>query len=764
VTNWTFERRAWRHLGAVIATVAAMMPLAPALHAQSAGATVAEWGAFGAGPLGTTACCASRATPTGVPGAGKAIAAAAIGTGGTVIVRPDGSVWAWGDALLSPAISLLPRQVPGMAGAATVAAGQSFVLVLKTDGTVWSWGVDVPALGRPPTGASPATQPAQIQGLPRIASIAAAGDDALAVGIDGSLYAWGENWTGEIGDGTRTERRTPVLVSGLSNVISAATSNQNALAVEADGSVWAWGDDASGVPVHAGLIQSLVPVRVSSVPPATQVAAGFSTGLALARDGTVWAWGENSSDALHTGHPSSGADGSSPAHVLGLQNVTAIASGSNRYMAIERDGSVWTWAGGLGGPARQSGLSGATAIAASPTGWIALVSAPPPAPHVATPIACTKVVGGRVTMLGYPSALQVDEATGHVFLIGGPTGSTTSTGAPNTICGATLTTIDGHTGRPIRNVLLGAGTPTFTRSPIAVVVGQALVQTGTQMVAAYAPLLPSTDTAAGISTIDTRTGRLLRSISIGYSVTGVAADPAAHRVLAPGESTPGGGHTLAIVDASGAMHTVAIPFGGASVVDAMAHHVVVLGLTSSVTLDTRTGVLVHRAYFAGGSLQGYGVAPRAHRLYLSYGVSPHCCGPSLVVLNTVTGRVISQTKIVQYGAVIMDAPRGRVLIARDTTTEVRNAATGRVLRRLPFAVGPGTVDAHTGRVYTITDPKTVSAVDATTWKVVARYHPGGTIGNLALDRATGRLFLLTWANVTGSRQTLRSVCVVAGCR
>ncbi|HLJ68508.1 MAG TPA: hypothetical protein VKX16_14230 [Chloroflexota bacterium] len=759
-------------LGLVAGTLLSAPAAPPTAAAQ--GYFLAAWGAGAAGPLGTTACCATRASPTGVPVPGL-IAAVAAANGGVVAVRPDGTVATWGPYLPPPYIpSLLPQQVPGLINVVAVAAGSQFVLALTGSGTVWSWGTG--ALGRPATTAADAMAPAPIPGLSHVVQIAAGGNNALAITRDGTLYSWGDNWTGEIGDGTRTDRPTPVLVTGLSHVISAATSGQNAVAVTRGGAVWAWGDDAAGAPSRPGIIQSTVPVPVPNVPQATQVVAGFSTGLALAQDGSVWAWGENSGDALATGHPSHDPNGSPPAPVTGLHDVTALASGLNRYMAIEQDGSVWTWAGGLGGPARQPGLQGAAAVAASPTQWLALVAEPPPDIPTPSPGPCTSTVRGSLVLSFYPSALLVDQPTGHVFVLDG--GGEQSPDPASRVCTASLTMLDGRTGRVLSTVLLGKGSPSFGLSPMAVPDAGWLTQEDGHIVVAYQPSLPSQDTAGGVSIVDAATGKLLRSVQVGYQLYGVAADTATHRVFATLLADPGTHSqaatvaSLAVVDGSGGIQTQTIPQVGTPVVNSGAGRLFVLADTASLAFDTRSGAMIRTVSYTGGSLSGVGLVGRSGRLFVAYGVSPHCCGPSLQLLNARNGKRISQLGTAgQYGPLVVDEPVGRVLVAQyglstpiRGVTEVRDATTGRIVKRLPFLIGPSTINARNGRVYAITGPDTVSVLDPRTWRVVARYHPGGTLAAIALDQSTNRAFVLSRSGqgVAGS-QTVHAFCVARRC-
>ncbi len=765
-------------LAAMLAVVASSVisgPERPAL-ADTPAYYLAVWGGSGAGPLGTTACCDARAVPTGVPGAGMVSAAVASGDG-VVVVRPDGTVWTWGPYLPRPSIpSLLPKQVPGLSHIVELAAGGQFVLALTSAGAVWSWGSG--AIGRPTSTLTQATTPTPVPGLSGVTRIAAGGNNGLAVTSDGSLYSWGENWAGQIGDGTRTERRSPVRVSALSHVISAATSGQNAVAAESDGSVWAWGDDATGVPKRPGIFQSLTPLHVNGVPAADQVIAGFSTGLARARDGKVWGWGENSGDSLHIGQPSQGVNGSPPSAVVGLKDVTSIASGANRYMAIERDGSVWTWAGGSGAPARQPGVSGAVAIAANPDEWLALASSPPPAPARRSLVSCSRLVKGDVVIGSLPSSLLIDQQTGHVFVIDLPPYRAGNGTGP--LCTASLDTLDGRTGRVIRTVRMGKGTISFSRSPMgAYLSGPTLALDGSRVYVAYGPSLASQDTAGGVSVVDTRTGALIRSVSVGYLITGLAAGDGTHRAyvsFTENSGTNNEGSTvpsLATVDGSrGTVRARRTPLTGTTVLDPRAGRLFILGDTSSTAIDTHIGTVIRSVSYSGGSLAGYGLAEHSGRLYAAYGVSPHCCGPSLQLLDSHTGKRTAQLGTAgQYGPLVVDARAGRVLVARSGfaspvrgLTEVREAASGRLLRTLPYLIGPSAADSRNGWIYTITGPDTVTVLNPVGWRVTGRFHPGGILTAIAIDQRTNRVFLLSRSGqgIAGI-QTVHSICIVRRC-
>src|SRR5579875_2311898 len=150
-------------------------------------------------------------------------------------------------ALPAPDASATPLgQTTGFTGAVGVSAGSRHSLALKEDGTVWGWGSNVDGqLGDGPGLATTISFPVQVIGI-TAAAVAAGYGHSLAVDSDGTVWAWGDNSVGELGDGTTTDRNTPVQVSGLDNVIGIAAGASHNLAVKSDGTVWAWGSNDMG--------------------------------------------------------------------------------------------------------------------------------------------------------------------------------------------------------------------------------------------------------------------------------------------------------------------------------------------------------------------------------------------------------------------------------------------------------------------------------------------------------------------------------------
>lgn len=126
---------------------------------------------------------------------------------------------------------------------------------------------------------------------------------------DGTVWAWGDNMYGQLGQGSTATVAGPVLVGGLNNVVAVAAGARHCLAVRNDGTVWAWGENSGGRLGDGTSVDRSSPVRVVGLGGVVAVAAGVSHNLALKSDGTVWTWDANSPV---------------PVLVAGLDSVTQI--------------------------------------------------------------------------------------------------------------------------------------------------------------------------------------------------------------------------------------------------------------------------------------------------------------------------------------------------------------------------------------------------------------------------------------------------------
>ena len=340
--------------------------------------TVWSWGVNWEGVLGD-GTTVSRSKPVPVANLSNVTAITA-GQFHNLALKQDGTVWAWGRndyGKLGDGTETnrsAPVQVVNLTQVIAIAASNIHTIALKQDGTVWVWGgFEGQSDGRLVF----LNKPAQVANLFNITAIAIGENHFLALKQDGTVWAWGSNKFGELGDGTTTSRSTPVQVTSLANVSAIAAGvgyfDAHSLAVKRDGSVWAWGKNESGELGDDTTINRSAPVQVTSLTNVTAVGPGERYALALKQDGTVWAWGDNTYGKLGD---NSSILRNTPLPVANLTDVTAISSGHVHTLALKKDGSVWAWGdnyyGGLcngtlanrSTPSRVGNLTNVAAVAA----------------------------------------------------------------------------------------------------------------------------------------------------------------------------------------------------------------------------------------------------------------------------------------------------------------------------------------------------------------------------------------------------------------
>ncbi|MBI3500578.1 MAG: T9SS type A sorting domain-containing protein [Bacteroidetes bacterium] len=264
----------------------------------------------------------------------------------SLAVCSDGIVRVWGanyngqlgDSTLPN--TAVPMQINSLSGIISVAAGACHSLALKNDGTVWAWGrnqVGQLGDGTTNTNACQCKGVVQVSGLSGIIAIDAANHHSHALKNDGTVWSWGLNTFGQLGDSTTINKSSPVQVKGLTGIIAIATGNAYSLAVKNDGTVWAWGLNNNGQLGDGTTIDKWTPVLVSSLTGITAIAAGTVYSIALKNDGTVWAWGNNLSGAFGNG---TNTNSSVPIQVN--TGISAIAAGSYDYsLFLKKDSTVW---------------------------------------------------------------------------------------------------------------------------------------------------------------------------------------------------------------------------------------------------------------------------------------------------------------------------------------------------------------------------------------------------------------------------------------
>ena len=276
-------------------------------------------------------------------------AAPAIATGGayTINLKNDGSLWAWGfnDYGQLGGGTVVDRLSPVQIGTDTnwakIAAAQGgyHTLALKSDGTLWAWGRnDEGELGDGTY--VDRRSPVQIGSDTDWAKISAGAYHTMALKNDGTLWAWGSNDYGQLGDGTYVDRRSPVQVGSDTDWTKIAAGGFHTMALKNDGSLWAWGRNDYGQLGDGTYVDRRSPVQIGSDTDWTKISAdGFHT-MALKSGGTLWAWGANDYGQLGDG---TFVDRRSPVQIGSDTDWAKISAGGFHTIAVKSGGTLWAW-------------------------------------------------------------------------------------------------------------------------------------------------------------------------------------------------------------------------------------------------------------------------------------------------------------------------------------------------------------------------------------------------------------------------------------
>ena len=309
------------------------------------------WGSNEYGQLGD-GTYSDRSSPVEIVGLEDLVDVSA-GARHSLAAKSDGTVWAWGDNNSgqlgngTTVASATPIQVPGLTGVTAVAAGAYHSVVLKSDGTVWAWGSNVwGQLGDDRGGLTMDTYigsltPVQVELSESVSvlRIAAGACHTLALATDGTVYAWGSNIWGQLGNGKTMDAWTPVAVSDLTDVAHVAAGAWHSLAVKDDGTLWTWGANWWGQLGDGTYFSRSRPTSWEVMSDVVHAAGGENHSLAVDSDGLVWAWGGNRHGQLGVGNTT---DFPVPQLVVGPSDVESVACGAWHSLALGSGFTVTT--------------------------------------------------------------------------------------------------------------------------------------------------------------------------------------------------------------------------------------------------------------------------------------------------------------------------------------------------------------------------------------------------------------------------------------
>ena len=265
-----------------------------------------------------------------------------------VAVRTNGTLWTWGGAVSGQLGNnsatggrSSPVQVGALSNWSLVAGGTSYCLAVKTDGTLWAWGSNTSGtLGNNTVIAR--SSPVQIGLLTNWSKVIASGAGAsFAVKTDGTLWSWGLATSGVLGLNDVASRSSPTQIGALSDWAQVAAGANFCTAIKTDGTLWSWGSGGNGRTGLNDVANRSSPTQIGALSGWAQVAAGNSHCIAVKTDGTLWAWGSS------TGLGNSGSvPVSSPIQIGALSDWAQVAAGNGYSLAIKTNNTLWSWGEG----------------------------------------------------------------------------------------------------------------------------------------------------------------------------------------------------------------------------------------------------------------------------------------------------------------------------------------------------------------------------------------------------------------------------------
>jgi alpha-tubulin suppressor-like RCC1 family protein len=263
----------------------------------------------------------------------------------TLAIAQDGTLWAWGDNNFKQlgnnsavAYQTTPVQISNERNWLFVSAGEHHSLAVKKDGTLWSWGRNnYGQLGNSTT--TQQNTPMQIGTDTNWFSVSAGYHHSMAIKADNTLWAWGRNANGQIGNNTTSQQNTPVQVGTDTNWASVKLGRNHTIALKTDGKLYSWGQNSLGQLGQGDTTQRIIPTQVGTETTWKSIQAGEYHNLAL-KTGTLWSWGDNFAGQLGLGHITRQ---NSPVQVGTGTDWKFISAGANHSYASKSTGTLFSW-------------------------------------------------------------------------------------------------------------------------------------------------------------------------------------------------------------------------------------------------------------------------------------------------------------------------------------------------------------------------------------------------------------------------------------
>ena len=311
--------------------------------------SVWSWGCNGFGRLGDNTTI-DKSSPVSVVGGFTDWCQVSVGYAHTAAVRTNGTIWAWGyngSGRLGDNTAVSKASPVSVVGGFTdwcqVSTGQSHTTAIRTNGTIWSWGSGLTGRLGDNTIVNKSSPVSVVGGFTDWCQVSAGSFHTAAVRTNGTIWAWGYNGSGQLGDNTIVDKSSPVsVVGGFTDWCQVSAGYRHSIAVRTNGTIWAWGYNGTGQLGDNTAVSRSSPVSVvGGFTDWCQVSAGYRHSIAVRTNGTIWAWGLNNAGQLGD---NTIVSRSSPVSVVGgFTDWCQVSAGYRHSIAVRTNGTLWAW-------------------------------------------------------------------------------------------------------------------------------------------------------------------------------------------------------------------------------------------------------------------------------------------------------------------------------------------------------------------------------------------------------------------------------------